>query len=75
MLTYQQVGAPEKVEYVLPSMEVVLEDLKQMQIDGELQIDNCEIHPFEMHDGKMLYLITQHSQWNRKKQTFHSLWV
>ena len=38
-LIYQQTGCPEKVEYVLPALEVVWEDLKKMQEEGELEID------------------------------------
>ena len=26
----------------------------------------CQIYQYYMHDGKMLYLITQNSMWNRK---------
>ena len=29
-----------------------------------------DYHYYNMHDGKMLYLLTQHSQWNRKHHPF-----
>ena len=31
---------------------------------------DCKIYQYHMHDGKMLYLLTQHSQWNRKHYPF-----
>ena len=70
VLTYQQIGAPEKLEYIREPMEVVLKDLQDMQKNGELKIDDCDIYHYEMHDGKMLYCITQHSQWNRLHHGF-----
>ena len=70
VLTYQQTGCPEKIEYVLPALEVVWEDLKKMQAEGELKIDGCDIFPHELHNGKMLYLITQHSLWNRTNKPY-----
>ena len=27
-------------------------------------------HYYDLHDGKMLYLLTQHSMWNRKEHPF-----
>ena len=31
---------------------------------------DCQIYQYHMHDGKMLYLLKQHSQWNRKHYPF-----
>ena len=47
-----------------------MKDLQDMQKNGELKIDDCDIYHYEMHDGKMLYCITQHSQWNRLHHGF-----
>ena len=30
----------------------------------------CQIYQYHMHDGKMLYLLTKHSLWNRKHYPF-----
>ena len=33
-------------------------------------LNNCHISYYDLHDGKMLYLLTQHSLWNRKHHPF-----
>ena len=42
-------------------------------IEGKLKVDGMErskVFCYECHDGKMLYSLTQHSQWNRKYHPF-----
>ena len=31
---------------------------------------DAKVHFYDMHDGKMLYVLTQHSLWNRKYHPF-----
>ena len=33
-------------------------------------VDGCEMCFYHLHDGKMLYLLTQHSLFNRKNRPF-----
>ena len=30
----------------------------------------CNLQCYDIHDGKMLYLLTQHSAWNRRHHPF-----
>ena len=31
---------------------------------------DCDLSFYDLHDGKMLYLLTQHSQWNRRHHPY-----
>ena len=72
LLSYKMVDAPEKLEYVLPSVQDNYNQLSEAFNNAKNIIPGCHLHFYEMHDGKMLYLLTQHLLWNRKKYPF--LW-
>ena len=67
ILTWQQMGGKESVERVLAAVRDHYESKQRFIVEN----DNSSKYTFyDMHDGKMLYLLTQHGQWNRKYHPF-----
>ena len=64
ILTWQQVTANENYDTMMATVQHYFEE-KKIRESENLQ---GSYSYYDMHDGKMLYLLTQHSQWNR---TFH----
>ena len=69
ILTWQQVKAVEKYNIMMASTSNYFEQKKTVrdQTDDEKR-KNYKY--YDLHDGKMLYLLTQHSAWNRKEHPF-----
>ena len=67
ILTWQQTRGKESVELVLASVN---DHYKSKQKLKETEGNNDKYATYEMHDGKMLYTLTQHSLWNRKYHPF-----
>lgn len=72
ILTWQQMKGDEKVEYVIPA---VLDIFKNKKVMREEQLTSTILPEsnlcfYELHDGKMLYLLTQHSLFNRRHTPF-----
>ena len=72
ILTWQQMLGEEKVEYIFPALDPMYRRIKNMR--GEelyiSMVEICKLSVYELHDGKMRYLRTQHSLWNRKHRPF-----
>ena len=72
ILTWKQVQADEKPSILFAALEPVYEQLKCIRAKGQDEkfVDGCKISMYEVHDGKMIYSITDHSKWNRKHHPF-----
>lgn len=64
ILTWQQVSAKETLDTLVPSLKKCLETKRV------LRERNPSITFYDIHDGKMLYLLTGHAQWNRRNSPF-----
>ena len=51
------------MENIIPVVESIYEEKSQI-------VNECNFNFYDMHDAKMLYLITQHSSWSRKNHPF-----
>ena len=74
ILTWMQVIGKENYELVSSSLKKskYWEDRKDL-MEGRMKLpglENSKVFCYECHDGKMLYNMTQHSQWNRKNHPF-----
>ena len=65
ILTWQQVRGTETIASMLPAVEDYFSSKKLLR-----ESENNNHFYYELHDGKMLYLLTQHSQWSRKFHPF-----
>ena len=63
ILTWQQLMGQETLCTVVASVTKYLEDKKKFRTENE---SRSNYYCYELHDGKMLYTITKHSQWNRR---------
>ena len=72
ILTWQQIKCDEKLSTMLPALTDVFQNRAEMiQNNAHKQIsDGSEFCFYDLHDGKMLYLLTQHSLFNRKNKPF-----
>ena len=43
---------------------------KNLRKNGLEKLQNCNISYYDLHDGKMLYLLTRHSLYNRNHHPF-----
>ena len=69
-MTWQQILADEKLDNIIPAVEIIYEEKSRLRANSNTIIDNCNFHFYDMHDAKMLYMITQHSSWARKHYPF-----
>ena len=72
ILTWMQVIAKEALEVIQPCMKRFLEERKAI-LDGDIRASSFsskKIWTYDVHDAKFLYLITQHSLWNRRHHPF-----
>ena len=74
ILTWQQMKGDEKIENLLPAVQNIFENKKSMREEQLMStlITDSSICVYKLHDGKMLYLLTQHTLFNRKHTPF--LW-
>ena len=72
ILTWQQMKCDEKPSTMFPILEDVFKQKRQTVTKGvhKSLVKDCEICLYSLHDGKMLYLLTQHSLFNRKFKPF-----
>ena len=69
ILTWQQLQGTESWEAMMPAVEEYF--TLKYQLRQDLTRTNRNNYFFyDLHDGKMLYLLTQHSLWNRKHIPF-----
>ena len=64
ILTWQQLRATETLHTMMPAVKDYFEEKKAYR---ESRTNDFF---YDLHDGKMLYLLTQHSAWNRKHKPF-----
>ena len=70
ILTWQQYIGEENRTNIFPAIKKILEEIQTLIINGIPELPDVKIHYYELHDGKMLYLLTQHSLFNRKHFPF-----
>ena len=70
ILTQQQILADEKLENIIPVVESMCEEKSQLMEKANSIVNGCNFNFYDMHDAKMLYLMTQHSSWSRKNHPF-----
>ena len=71
ILTWMQVQGTESLGSMIPSVDGYFKSKKVLRDKaGREDIKRSKYHYYDLHDGKMLYLLTQHSQWNRKFHPF-----
>ena len=72
ILTWMQVIGKEELKVLQCTLKDYFEE-RRKYTDGTLQfadLPNSKIYCYDVHDGKMLYLLLQHSMWNRKHHPF-----
>ena len=70
IFTWQQMVGDENRKNIFPAIKETLKEIKQLKENGIPEIPNTNITYFELHNGKMLYLLTQHSLFNCKHFPF-----
>ena len=70
ILTWQQYIGEENRTHIFPAIQKTLEDIQTLKKEGMTELPNNQLNYYELHDGKMLYLLTQHSLFNRKHFPF-----
>ena len=71
ILTWQQLIGPEKFEIIMPSIYSIFNCKKELILSTNSLVDGCNnVSYYDMHDGKMIYQLTQHSLYNRKYYPF-----
>ena len=61
ILTWQQMQGDEKAKYVFPAIKPIFQTKKDIIDNSMALIPNSKLFLYDIHDGKMLYLITQYS--------------
>ena len=69
ILTWQQIQGTETLYTMLPSVEEYYTSKKMLR-NNSSGTTRSNYRYYDIHDGKMLYLLTQHSLWNRKFHPF-----
>ena len=72
ILTWQQLRGTESYSTMMPAVEEYFASKKKLQ-DDTLNNSNHKwrnFHFYDLHNGKMLCLLVQHSLWNRKNFPF-----
>ena len=72
ILTWMQLIGKEELKVLRPCMSEYL-SIRRELVEGRIKspsFPSSKIWTYDVHDGKMLYLLTQHSQWNRKNHPF-----
>ena len=70
ILTWKQIIGQEKCGTLFPALDSVYKCKKNIIDDQNLHPTDVCFNFFEMHDAKMLYILTQHSLYNRKYHPF-----
>ena len=66
ILTWQQLCGKESVRTMLPAVQTYFEEKRVVRNSTERN-KYCF---YDLHDDKMLYLLTQHAQWSRNQNPF-----
>lgn len=72
ILTWMQLLAKEELHVLQASMKDYLEIRREL-VEGSIKsnlLPNSKLWCYDVHDGKLLYLMAQHSMWNRKNHPF-----
>ena len=72
ILTWMQVMAKEELGVLKACMPAYLLERREL-VEGRKKsslLPNSKVWTYDVHDGKLLYLLTQHSLWNRKFHPF-----
>ena len=70
ILTWQQIVADEKLDHIIPVIKEIYEEKSRLRKNSMIIYNDCNFNFYDMHDAKMLYLMTQHLLWNRKNHPF-----
>ena len=70
ILTWQQMIGEENRTNLFPAIQKILEDIEKLKSEGFSDLPDTKFSYYELHDGKMLYLLTQHSLFNQKHFPF-----
>ena len=72
ILTWQQINGTESYSNMMPAVKEYFESKGKLysKTDTIPFLKKSRISYYDLHDGKMLYLLTQHSLWNRKHHPF-----
>ena len=70
ILTWQQMRGDETARNIFPAIENILENKKEMVDEMTKNPDGDQYDMYELHDGKMIYLLTGHALYNRKFHPF-----
>ena len=68
ILTWQQLRGSESILTMKPAVEEYFNSKKILRDSSDEKRKNYFY--YDLHDGKMLYLLTQHSQWSRRNNPF-----
>ena len=71
ILTWQQLRGTESLQTMIPSVHDYFKQKYQLRIkEKNRDVIDHKYWFYDLHDGKMLYLLTQHSLWNRRHHPF-----
>ena len=70
MLTWQQVRGTESLFTMMPAVKQYFEEKRVLALRSLNNASTTKFRFYDLHDGKMLYLLTQHSMWNRMYNPF-----
>ena len=70
ILTWQQILADEKLENIIPAVDSIQKEKKKLMESVNAIVDECNFNFYDMHNAKMLCLMTQNSSWSRKNHPF-----
>ena len=72
ILTWMQVMGKEDLKILTPCLSQYLLERREL-IDERVKlksVPNSKVWVYDVHDGKLLYLLTQHSRWNRRHHPY-----
>ena len=69
ILTWMQMVGEEKPANIFPVVKDHYDEKHRMRSASSV-VENCTFNYYDCHDGKMLYILTQHGLWNRKFAPF-----
>ena len=69
ILTWQQLRGKETANTILPSVSNYFQSKRKLKLKQQ-ETTGLSYYFYDMHDCKMLYLLCEHSLWNRKHHPF-----
>ena len=70
ILTWQQMITAETASNIFPVVENVFQNKKEIFDTLNNNDNDIKFSYYEVHDGRMIYMLTQHSLFNRKHHPF-----